>query len=238
MCTSSVVYMTTAFLPGPHVNSGSLMPTPHVLIDPAILYFGTPVALLSTLDAEGRSNLAPMSSVFWLGHTAVLGMGTRSQTAANLESTGKVVINLPSVDQVDAIDLLALTTGRDPVHPRKEEAGYRHVTDKFAHAGLTPVRNSPDSPPRVRECPVALEGTVIAMTPLATGQPDEESGAAVFQIGITRVHVHESIRDAAHPDRVDPDRWRPLVMSFQKFYGLTRQVHPSRLATIDEEWYR
>ena len=81
------------------------MPTPHVLIDPAILYFGTPVALLSTLDAEGRSNLAPMSSVFWLGHTTALGMGTRSQTAANLESTGKVVINLPSVDQVDAIDL-------------------------------------------------------------------------------------------------------------------------------------
>jgi hypothetical protein len=27
-------------------------------------------------------------------------------------------------------------------------------------------------------------------------------------------------------------------MSFQYFYGLGDQLHPSKLATIDEEWYR
>ncbi|WP_277602060.1 hypothetical protein [Nocardioides turkmenicus] len=36
----------------------------------------------------------------------------------------------------------------------------------------------------------------------------------------------------------DPDRWRPLVMSFQQFYGFGERVHPSRLASIDEELYR
>jgi hypothetical protein len=29
-----------------------------------------------------------------------------------------------------------------------------------------------------------------------------------------------------------------LIMSFQYFYGLGDQLHPAKLATIDEEWYR
>ena len=41
------------------------------------------------------------------------------------------------------------------------------------------------------------------------------------------------------PDHVDPDRWRPLIMSFQKFYGLRPgQLHGSRLASIPERNYR
>lgn len=32
----------------------------HVDIDPAILYFGTPVVLLSTLNEDGSTNLMPM----------------------------------------------------------------------------------------------------------------------------------------------------------------------------------
>jgi flavin reductase (DIM6/NTAB) family NADH-FMN oxidoreductase RutF len=63
----------------------------HTLIDPAILYFGTPVALLSTIANDGTTNTAPMSSIFWLGQTAVLGMGARSQTAQNLLATGECV---------------------------------------------------------------------------------------------------------------------------------------------------
>lgn len=38
--------------------------------------------------------------------------------------------------------------------------------------------------------------------------------------------------------RIDPDAWRPLIMSFQHYYGLGGRLHPSRLASIDEEWYR
>jgi len=30
-------------------------------IDPKILYFGTPVALITTLGEDGRSNIGPMS---------------------------------------------------------------------------------------------------------------------------------------------------------------------------------
>lgn len=40
-----------------------------------------------------------------------------------------------------------------------------------------------------------------------------------------------------HANRIDPDKWPPLIMSFQKFYGLSGQVHPSRLADIPEKAY-
>ena len=87
----------------------------HVVTDPAILYFGTPVVLLSTVNPDGSPNLAPISSVFWLGRQAVLGINRNSQSWANLDRTREVAVALPSVDQVDAVNRLALTTGRNPV---------------------------------------------------------------------------------------------------------------------------
>ncbi len=209
----------------------------HDLIDPAILYFGTPVVLLSTISASGEVNLAPMSSVFWLGQTAVIGMGGRSMTARNLHETGECVLNLPSASQVDAVDALALTTGRADVPPAKFDAGYRHVADKFRHARLTPVRAVDVEAPRVAECPVNLEGKVVASRALA-GTETDEAPTWLFEVAMQRVHVYPELRVAGHANRVDPDRWRPLIMSFQHFYGLGAQVSPSRLSTIDEEWYR
>jgi flavin reductase (DIM6/NTAB) family NADH-FMN oxidoreductase RutF len=211
-------------------------PGRHDIIDPAILYFGTPVALLSTVGPGGAVNLAPMSSIFWLGHTAVLGMGARSQTTRNLLDTGECVINLPSDAQVDAVDRLALTTGRTDVSARKHAAGYRHVAEKFAHARLTPVPSDKVVAPQVLECPVRMEAAVLSHQQLHGDVPG--TGAYVFELEVVRVHVHRSVRLEGTDHRVDPDRWRPLMMSFQKFYGLGSQVHPSRLSDIDEEWYR
>ncbi|HEX5402274.1 MAG TPA: hypothetical protein VFX16_08235 [Pseudonocardiaceae bacterium] len=87
-------------------------------------------------------------------------------------------------------------------------------------------------PPRVLECSIAMEATVADMHSLGDGS------VVACEVDVRRVHVHESVRMAGHPNRIDPDRWRPLIMSFQRFYGLTGQIHPSRLSTIDEEWYR
>ena len=39
----------------------------HVTSEPGILYFGTPVVLISSVNEDGTYNLAPMSSAFWLG---------------------------------------------------------------------------------------------------------------------------------------------------------------------------
>ena len=47
----------------------------HLTREPAILYFGTPVVLISTLNPDGSANLAPMSSIFWLGWRCMIGLG-------------------------------------------------------------------------------------------------------------------------------------------------------------------
>jgi len=208
----------------------------HDVIDPAILYFGTPVVLLSTVSAEGAVNLMPISSAFWLGHTGVLGMGTRSQTYRNLADTGECVLNLPSAALVAQVNSLALTTGRNPVPGRKAEAGYRYEPDKFGRAGLTPVPADTIQPPRVAECPVNLEAHVTRIHELE--QDEAPGGTVAVEVAVSRVHVHPDIRLPGTENRIDPDAWRPLIMSFQHFYGLGDRLHPSRLATIDEEWYR
>ena len=56
----------------------------HDRVDPAILYWGTPVVLVSTVNEDGTPNLAPISSAFWLGRTGILGMGLASHSAANI----------------------------------------------------------------------------------------------------------------------------------------------------------
>ncbi|GAA3574699.1 flavin reductase family protein [Nonomuraea rosea] len=202
-------------------------------IEPNILYFGTPVVLISSENEDGTPNLAPMSSAFWLGWRAVLGLGARAKTAQNLLRTRECVLNLPSDDLAAAVDRLALTTGCDPVPGRKHERGYRYVADKFGRAGLSAVPSETVAPPRVGECPVSMEAVVEAVHPVG-----DDGGVLSFEVRVQRVYVHDEIRLAGTSDHIDPDAWRPLIMSFQKLYGLGPQVHPSTLAGIPERMYR
>ena len=41
-----------------------------------------------------------------------------------------------------------------------------------------------------------------------------------IEVRVTRVHAHPEIMMEGEPNRIDPDKWRPLIMSFQQFYGL------------------
>jgi flavin reductase (DIM6/NTAB) family NADH-FMN oxidoreductase RutF len=210
----------------------------HVTIDPAILYFGTPVVLVSTLNEDGTPNLAPMSSAWWLGRSAVLGFGARSATPANLLRTRECVLNLPSVTQVAAVNRLAKTTGSFPVPPHKVAMGYRHEKEKFKAAGLTPVASETVGPPRVAECPIQLEGVLEGNLGLAQEDPERRGKLVALEVRIMRVHVEESLRVPGHPNRIDPERWRPLIMNFCQFFGLGDLVHHSTLAEIPEEAYR
>ncbi|WP_143305720.1 flavin reductase family protein [Chitinophaga vietnamensis] len=209
----------------------------HQVSEPAILYFGTPVVLISTLNEDGDPNLAPISSAFWLGWRCSIGIGASSKTAANLLRTRQCVLNLPSVNEVSAVDRLALTTGANPVPEIKQRRGYRYEPRKFETAGFTPQASQMVAPPRVLECPVQLEAKVVAVHPLAEDDPAQQGRLLTMELTILRVYVDDSIRMDGHPDRIDPDKWRPLIMSFQQFYGLGAQVHPSALSQIPEQLY-
>ncbi|MFC7788064.1 hypothetical protein ACU045_03690 [Microbacterium sp. MAHUQ-60] len=121
---------------------------------------------------------------------------------------------------------------------RKYAAGYRTVQDKFAHAGATLLASETVAPPRVAELPVHLEGVVCAVHPLDGVADPALADCLSVEVAITRVHVRESLRLIGHHNRIDPERWQPLILSFQRFFGLGEEAMPSRLASIDEEWYR
>lgn len=209
-----------------------------VNIEPSILYFGTPVVLVSTANADGTSNLAPMSSAFWLGWRCMLGLDGSSKTTENLLRTGECVLNLPSSGQASNVDRLARLTGTDPVPEPKRMRQYTHEKRKFEVAGLTSVESETVKPPRALECPVQMEAVLAGTHDLMQDTPF--SGALkVFEVRIQRVHVHPEIVMEGASDRIDPDKWNPLIMSFQKFYALAPgQVHSSRLGEIPEEAYR
>jgi flavin reductase (DIM6/NTAB) family NADH-FMN oxidoreductase RutF len=211
----------------------------HVTSEPAILYFGTPVVVISTVNEDGSFNLAPMSSAFWLGWRCILGLGATSQTAENLQRERECVLNLASVNEVDLVDRLALTTGRNPVPEAKVGRGYRHVKDKFGIALATPLASETVAAPRVAQCPVHMEATVEAVHGIADGDSVLQGKIKIFEVRIKRVHLEQSILMPGEPNRVDPDKWNPLIMSFQEFYGLAAgKVQPSRLAQIPEAKYR
>lgn len=210
----------------------------HRPIEPAILYFGTPVVLVSSLNENGTPNVAPMSSAWWLGWSCMLGFGARSKTPANILRTRECVLNLPSVDQVGAVDRLARLTGSNPVPPHKMAMGYEYEPDKLGVAGLTPEKSEVVAPPRIRECPVQLEAVLEGTHSLAESDPSRKGNLIALEVRIVRVHVAEELMLAGHENRIDPDAWRPLIMSFCQFYGLDAKVHPSRLAEIPESAYR
>jgi flavin reductase (DIM6/NTAB) family NADH-FMN oxidoreductase RutF len=211
----------------------------HVSCEPAILYFGTPVVLISTVNEDGSYNLAPMSSAFWLGWRCIIGLSSVSKTTQNIIRTGQCVLNLPSSDQAAMVDRLALTTGSDPVPQGKLARGYRHEKEKFALAGFTPVLSQTVKAPRALQCPVQMEAVLEATHAVAEKDDTLRGRIVTFELRVQRVHAERSILMDGHANRIDPDKWRPLIMSFQKFYGLEpAQAHGSTLASIPEALYR
>ncbi|MBM7566831.1 flavin reductase family protein [Paenibacillus sacheonensis] len=199
----------------------------HTIIKPKILYFGTSVVLISTVNEDGTPNLAPMSSAWWLNQSCMLGLSSKSQTVQNLLRERECVLNLPSVDLIPAIDRLTLLTGRNPVPESKAARGYRHEADKFGIAGLTPLPSLAVRAPRVQECPVHLEASFVKLHAF-----EEPSSLVAIEVRIENAHIEEQLLMEAHPQYINPAKWNPMIMNFCEYFGLGEQQSASRLAPV------
>jgi flavin reductase (DIM6/NTAB) family NADH-FMN oxidoreductase RutF len=209
----------------------------HKISEPEILYFGTPVVLIGSCNEDGSYNIAPISSVFWLGWRCIIGISAFSKTTHNIIRNRSCTLNLPSENEVSAVNRLALTTGSNPVPAGKKLKGYRYEKFKFELAGLTPVFSETITAPRIRECPVQMEAVLQKIHPLAEEDEKQNGKILTIEFRVQRVYLDDSVLMDGFPNRVDPDKWKPLIMSFQKFYGLGSQVYESRLAEIPESLY-
>lgn len=71
------------------------------------------------------------------------------------------MLNLPTEDMTSHINLLAKTTGTNPVPEWKNSVGYVHVKDKFGHSGLHAQESEVVTPERILECPVQMEAELV-----------------------------------------------------------------------------
>ena len=184
-------------------------------IHPMILYFGTPVVLLTTLQEDGTSNITPMSSAWALGNRIILGLGEGGQGLANLRRHKECVVNIPSPDLWPQVEVLAPLTGANPV-PAHKKGVFRYEKDKFAASGLSAIPSHRVAPSRIAECPLQIEASVVNLR--VTG---EDTRFAIIETEAVLIHAHERIIiDDTH---IDPLKWSPLIYNFRHYFGLGEQ---------------
>jgi len=186
-------------------------------IEPKILYFGTPVALISSQNEDGSTNLAPISSFWALGWTAMLGLLDETKTADNLAQRPECVVNIPSPDMWQQVEKLAPLTGKNPV-PEIKARQFRFEPNKFDASGLSPMTSEVVKPERAKECPVHLEARVVRLHTLSGEKLNELGGGVAAEVEVLRVHVaNEFILGDNH---IDPEKWSPLIYNFRHYYRL------------------
>ncbi|RJP72904.1 MAG: flavin reductase family protein [Candidatus Abyssobacteria bacterium SURF_17] len=110
----------------------------------------TPAWVVGTYDKQGKPNLMTAA---WGGiccsKPPCIGISLRkaTYTYSNLMERKAFTVNVPSENHVKAVDFFGIVTGRD--------------VDKFAAAGLTPIRSDVVDAPYVKEFPLVLECKVI-----------------------------------------------------------------------------
>lgn len=147
-----------------------------------------PIALASTIDAEGRPNLSPFSffNVFGANPPTLIFSPARrgrdntvKHTYNNVKAVAEVVINIVNYAMVQQMSLASTE--------------YAEGVNEFEKAGFTMLKSALIKPFRVAESPVQFECKVKEV--VETGQ---EGGAGNLVIcEVLKVHIQENILDDA-----------------------------------------
>lgn len=149
-----------------------------------------PIGWISTVDAEGRPNLAPYSFFNALcSQPPILGFSSegRKDTLANIEATGEFVFNLATGPLAAAVSLTSQPVAAD--------------IDEMALAGLAALPSRVVRPPRVALSPAALECRLIEVHRITDldGRPTENHLVIgqVVGVHIARDYLRDGLFDTA-----------------------------------------
>jgi flavin reductase (DIM6/NTAB) family NADH-FMN oxidoreductase RutF len=155
-----------------------------------------PIALVSTVDAEGNPNLAPYSFFnAFSSKPPIIAFSTNRRvrdnstkdTLSNIEETMSCVINVVSHSIARQASLASVNFPKN--------------VSEFVKAGLTPIASEMVKAFRVKESPVQMECVVEQIVRLGT-----EGGAGNIVIcRIVRMHINEQVMDA-EMKRIDPHK--------------------------------
>lgn len=146
-----------------------------------------PIAFASTIDKDGKRNLAPFSffNVFSANPPILIFSPARSgktgatkHTHNNVKEVPEVVINVVNYDMLHQMSLAS--------------SPFPKGVDEFIKSGFTPVESLTVKPWRVKESPVQMECKVLEINELG-----QNGGAGnLITCEITCIHINESILDA------------------------------------------
>lgn len=187
------------------------------VIKPKILYYGTPVVLLNTLNQDGSTNISPISSSWALGDYIILGIGSGGKALENLQFHPECVINIPSPALWENVERLAPFTGKNPVPEYKRKIGFSYKKEKFHVSSLNEVESQSVAPSRIQECPIQIEAKVLNIR-----VPEYSDALAIVETQAALVHAHNEILiDEYH---IDPKKWSPLIYNFRHYFGLGEEL--------------
>ncbi|MGA2867636.1 MAG: flavin reductase family protein [Verrucomicrobiota bacterium] len=167
-----------------------------------------PIALVTTLSADGRVNAAPFSFFNLLGANPPICAfapgdrenGTPKDTALNIRATHEFVVNLVDESIAEAMNQCA--------------ASLPFGENELIHAGLTAAPSSIVKPPRIAEAPASLE--CLEWGTLQIG------GNRVIIGLIKRLHVRDELFDV-EKKRIHTDKLSTIGrMASPHWYCRTR----------------
>jgi flavin reductase (DIM6/NTAB) family NADH-FMN oxidoreductase RutF len=157
------------------------------------------VSLVTTLNEDGGSNVAPKSLISMMGFdppVLALGCILDHWTARNIIRSGESVVNLPGDDLAEAV-----WRAHELPHPRPVEA-----------AGLTPIPAEKVKPPRIEECRAHLECVLDRSIPYGM--------EVVFLLRVVAASL-----DAAALKAEDPYQYlRPFAFLEDRLFGVVERA--------------
>ncbi|ADZ70077.1 flavin reductase family protein [Polymorphum gilvum] len=162
-----------------------------------------PIGWISTLDREGRANLAPYSFFNAVCDAPPMVMFSSlgwKDSVANIEATGEFVCNLASLDLKDEMNASSAA-----VAPGQSE---------FELAGLAPARSVCVRAPRVARAKAALECRHLQTIRL-TDLDGAQTGSWLVIGQVLGIHIADEVLSGG---RVDIGRLKPLARLGYKDY--------------------
>jgi len=181
-----------------------------------------PIALTSTIDSNGITNLAPFS--FFSGVSSdppcvMLAItrkpdGGKKDTLRNIEANREFVVN---------------TVAHWMAGPMNQcSAEYPPGESEFEKVGLTPLPSVKVRPPRVKESPIHMECELFKMVEIGDGRV----GSSVIVVGrILMMHVHAA---AYENGKIKLDAIDPVSRLSGISYGRTSGVYEIPRARTDQ----
>lgn len=170
-----------------------------------------PIAWVSSVDLEGRVNVAPFSFFNLVAEAPPMVMlapygrksnGEIKDSKLNIEAVGAFVINLATWDLKDAMNL---TSSQFPSGTNEaEKAGLEMVPSRIVVA------------PRIAASPVALECRYLKTVDLPTLDENEPNGIIIGEI--VGIHIDEKL--ITEEGRVDITRARPIARMGYSLYAV------------------